>query len=482
MRCFFGAVAFTLVVPVVSVSILWDPKDYPEPSNWVDSSEIVEKDDNTNNGKKQRFLEKVLDTVGEKVLDREGGWPTPGWPTQGWPTAGWPTAGWPTQSLPTPEPVSSYLKVSERSILPRKIVAERNASLRYQLFLDHFPMTRMLNYSQTIRTPKLWKQFDWVVGLPECNWTATHPKWHHGHAKTNCSSPDRRNPGDPNYVFVHPWLLTELLGTMEHEFPPNPLLPRERTLVVGWSDWNITFTAFLSEITPEQLIGWTKRHFSTIFWEAHDIDIGGVKTMPKGLTEHYFHTGPGNHFNCADAAMASMSAACLNDKCKTGNILGGHGKYSKGLEHCYSQDQKTRGEFACESREALDSWGNTSTALSLGYETVNPNKTEPVDWWGTLASYRFLVSPLGAGITAPKTVEALFVLTIPIVQRFGPAHDNLKKMGFPLVIVDKWDEITDLKLKRWWKNISPRLVSFRQNCLLTETYWKFISGQIDHCY
>mmetsp|Transcript_80916 Transcript_80916/g.245517 ORF Transcript_80916/g.245517 Transcript_80916/m.245517 type:complete len:101 (+) Transcript_80916:1007-1309(+) len=99
-----------------------------------------------------------------------------------------------------------------------------------------------------------------------------------------------------------------------------------------------------------------------------------------------------------------------------------------------------------------------------------------------MASYRFILSPLGNGISSTKTCEALLVLTVPIVQRGGyPLHDDLAGYGFPIVIVDSWQEVTRGNLALWWEKLSPRLKSFRDNCITTEAYWRLITGQVTRC-
>jgi len=62
-----------------------------------------------------------------------------------------------------------------------------------------------------------------------------------------------------------------------------------------------------------------------------------------------------------------------------------------------------------------------------------------------------------------------------------PAFDELKAMGWPIVVVDSWREITREKLDAWWGELSPRLLSFRQNCLTTEGFWRIISGGLKRC-
>merc|ERR1712217_115674 len=96
---------------------------------------------------------------------------------------------------------------------------------------------------------------------------------------------------------------------------------------------------------------------------------------------------------------------------------------------------------------------------------------------GELSKYRLLLNPWGDEIQTPKMVEALLVLTIPIQQRGpSPIYDDLLSYGFPLVVVDEWYEITGDKLDAWWRVLSPRLESFRSNCLSTSAYWSLITG------
>uniref|UniRef100_A0A7S1LJ66 Uncharacterized protein n=1 Tax=Alexandrium catenella TaxID=2925 RepID=A0A7S1LJ66_ALECA len=104
-------------------------------------------------------------------------------------------------------------------------------------------------------------------------------------------------------------------------------------------------------------------------------------------------------------------------------------------------------------------------------------------WWSGLSRYRFLLSPMGDEIQAPKNVEALLVLTIPIIQRgpYSVAHD-LQGLGFPVVVLDEWEEITPSNLSAWWRALSPRLPSFRANCLTTAAFWRMMTGETASCH
>mmetsp|Transcript_66665 Transcript_66665/g.133859 ORF Transcript_66665/g.133859 Transcript_66665/m.133859 type:complete len:103 (+) Transcript_66665:50-358(+) len=99
-----------------------------------------------------------------------------------------------------------------------------------------------------------------------------------------------------------------------------------------------------------------------------------------------------------------------------------------------------------------------------------------------LPKYRFLLSPLGSGIQTAKGIEALMVLTVPVLQRWGfDAFDELVALGFPMVVVTGWTEVTAANASRWWQALSPRLESFRRNCLTVDGYWRMYTGQVSFC-
>ena len=82
-----------------------------------------------------------------------------------------------------------------------------------------------------------------------------------------------------------------------------------------------------------------------------------------------------------------------------------------------------------------------------------------------LAKHRFALSPTGNGVQSPKQMEALLVQTIPIVSRTA-AHDDLARQGYPIVVVDTWQEVTPANLDLWWAKLSP---------LLTDARWMLLA-------
>ena len=69
-------------------------------------------------------------------------------------------------------------------------------------------------------------------------------------------------------------------------------------------------------------------------------------------------------------------------------------------------------------------------------------------YWQELAKYKFLLAPRGQGIQAPKIAEAWMVKTLPIATK-NPTFLDLKDLGYPLVLLDEWAEVTPRNLERW---------------------------------
>jgi hypothetical protein len=202
-----------------------------------------------------------------------------------------------------------------------------------------------------------------------------------------------------------------------------------------------------------------------IWWQAYDVRKPGFKVAPDGLNGMYL-------MPVWDVAQKAINAATLEGKTK--GVLAAWGKFHPNLD------------ANIPARRKLHEWVGTKGSIAAGVEHAS---FEPREYWPELAKYRFTLSPRGGGIQSPKNDEALLVLTIPISTREGsirgfksePAFDDLKKLGWPMVVLDEWSEITQPKLNQWWEELSPRLLSFRKNCLTTEGFWRIITGQVTYC-
>ena len=58
----------------------------------------------------------------------------------------------------------------------------------------------------------------------------------------------------------------------------------------------------------------------------------------------------------------------------------------------------------------------------------------------------FSLAPQGRGVQSPKFAEAWLMRTIPI-SVYTPAFTDYQTMGFPIVLVDSWWQLSEHSLK-----------------------------------
>jgi hypothetical protein len=204
--------------------------------------------------------------------------------------------------------------------------------------------------------------------------------------------------------------------------------------------------------------------------------------MPPGLSEHYLRRGVADN---AAAAIASARVdedrdALCGSSAKEGCVLVGASKFFKPEKIPAWQMKHRQLQVSRESRVQLLEFVRTEAAVAAGVEWRDLHTRE---WWGELAKYQFLLTPLSAAGTSAKICEALLVMTIPVIQAaWYTTVDDLISMGFPVVKILFWEEVTNANLRKWWFSLWHRLASFRKNCLTTEGYWNLLTGQISVCY
>eukprot|EP00929_Paragymnodinium_shiwhaense_P094155 TRINITY_DN54583_c0_g1_i1.p1 TRINITY_DN54583_c0_g1~~TRINITY_DN54583_c0_g1_i1.p1 ORF type:complete len:419 (+),score=43.97 TRINITY_DN54583_c0_g1_i1:302-1558(+) len=340
----------------------------------------------------------------------------------------------------------------------------------YREFLDALPITRAdfsiqgwLGRPRVETVPGFLSRFDWL--LDHTDWAHRDPETYSiVKQRLDFFTADFQQRPDPCTVFATPFAVRRLLMSALKDFDSSH---NNRTVVFAGSD------QLLSEAFGGNPNMWSattelmRKYFKNVFYMAKDVEVEGVTAMPIGLLEHYLRQD-----YVAESAKAAITRASLTTSTKRHNILlalGGHGDYKTNKTDMYDARKAS-----FDSRRAARRWGFSLAGQELG---VDVRSVKPADWWEELASYRFVVSPFGDGIQAARTIEALFVLTIPIVQRGKfPVHDDLVKLGFPLVVVDDWSEITTPKLHEWWYNLAPRLEAFRRDCLSADGYWRLVTS------
>ena len=65
-----------------------------------------------------------------------------------------------------------------------------------------------------------------------------------------------------------------------------------------------------------------------------------------------------------------------------------------------------------------------------------------LDYYKSLGKYKFLIAPRGGGLQSPKFAEAIMMMTVPVTKRY-PCFEQLQKFGFPILLVNEWEDITE---------------------------------------
>jgi len=227
------------------------------------------------------------------------------------------------------------------------------------------------------------------------------------------------------------------------------------------------------------------KYFDRIWYYSTDVELSNVYTLPLGVTEMYMR----NH---TEAMLEAYREVDVIGEWKKGTMLAAWGVYTdKDGAHIPEPDPNSTEQNemgysspawiavynqAMDNRNDAEGWlaGNDSEAIGVDFRVVPTER-----WWHDLSTYKFLLSPIGTAIQCSRLVEALLVLTVPVVKR-GPyrALDDLKGLGFPIVVVDYWGDITPDSLDAWWRDLSPGLRGFRDRCLTSDGFWRLLTAGV----
>lgn len=372
--------------------------------------------------------------------------------------------------------------------------------LGFQAFIDHYPVQEFIPsapqqlYGRTrlLQLPSFVARFDchlWCDGQwPPCEPPAPR-------TLLSCVSGSLSNASVVRRGLLEAADAREAAKAIAAAVGPGDEGPSALVIQGGW--------AHLSEVlgdNDEERAATTARlvsAFGSVSAGGYDFKRPGIRAFPIGLAESYMR-------RTWRSAKAAIESASLEPASKPRGVLAGLStthyfykammelkqQYSLPVESKTSdviplltdwQGQPVHYATVVAARYVMHNWlqggGPEANGISVDYRTVDKSQ-----WWSELAKYRFLMSPLGDYIQTAKTTEALLVLTVPVVER-GPyiVHDELVNLGFPIVVVERWSEMTIERLEEWWEALSPRLESFRRKCLTSEAYWQMAIGELSHC-
>ena len=281
--------------------------------------------------------------------------------------------------------------------------------------------------------PAFLGNFDWVL--------LARPVWGWG-----------KGVDDPTFVFCQPEALRYLPKKLRE-------LPRDsgRLLYVGGSDARLSGRTKLSgNAVTRKALEAAMPWFERVFFEALDVPMAGVNVAPIGLNELYLQELDLNPL---------LAAADDPNPTKTRDVLATWGAIWDGAPREKIASRAAARRF-CERRGHED-W--------LNCDAVKRSR-----WWKELPKYRFMLNPTGHGIQSPKWYEALLAGTIPICPK-EPAFEALRSLGWPMVLVRDWDEVTSAEARQaWWDRLSPRLAALRAaGALTSDGYFRYLQRSLD---
>lgn len=261
--------------------------------------------------------------------------------------------------------------------------------------------------------------FDWVVGF-EYGWA-------------DPSVPPRTVFCEPNYA--------DRLTDFFNEASPLGQADEHSLVVFGGSD------APLSAISGRCLRN-IRSHFKDVYFEAYDEKRRGVRVMPIGLLEHYVRSNPD---------LVLQLALTLSREPNTTqdprSVLAAWGAWWPGLD-----------ELIPDRRHAR--------AFASSRDFVSHVSLSSDEWFEALTVFDYVMCPLGNGVQAPKLVEAVLMGSIPIVTEH-PALRELEHRGFPLLMVQQWNQLTPDLLWNEYNRLFDRVSDFRLKLLDLNEWWKF---------
>lgn len=213
------------------------------------------------------------------------------------------------------------------------------------------------------KLPELLDRFDWVLDIGDI--------WEVAVQRVN-----RRKNKDPSSVAAGPHAIHRLLALAESDFDTS----RNDRVVVFLGSVQYLSDSFGPDLEQRsETVDALRKYFSRILYTVRDIDLEGVKTMPSGLTEHYYRMWP-------QTLNEAMVAACTEENFKRHSVLSGFGffwsfpdmetkdiyKHTGGTSNFIRRAQaytvgRSKGLVAAAaSRSSLSSWLATSAAKTSG--------------------------------------------------------------------------------------------------------------------
>ena len=218
---------------------------------------------------------------------------------------------------------------------------------------------------------------------------------------------------NPRTVFVFGSSTAENFRLIE-KYIPVLHVGQKRSLVIGGSD--IGLRRLLEYPSLQKFVN-NNDYFTDVWIESKDIIHDKVKTFPMGLRVEYITR--------AGWKVVSDAVATAQQYPHPRPLLV-NAVWGKRFPHL---DSLVGPRIALI--KAMQNWTWVSRSM-WDYE----------QYWQRVPQYRFSICPAGAGVQSPKIFECLVLQSVPVVTAL-PAFQDLKALGFPVVLVQRWYQLSE---------------------------------------
>ena len=165
-----------------------------------------------------------------------------------------------------------------------------------------------------------------------------------------------------------------------------------------------------------------KHQFKKIYYEAKNVECDFVQTIPMGMNVAYM---------------------LRNDSQSVLKYINGHNNKTKLIGSAFGSKwpQLNNKPDRCALRE-----------FTQQSHFMDDMFCDPLDYYKQLSQYKFFAAPLGAGIQTPKICESIMCNTIPVVTDHITHRELCNYYDLPLLIVNKWSDLTEDFLNEQWEN------------------------------
>ena len=231
-----------------------------------------------------------------------------------------------------------------------------------------------------------------------------------------------------------------------------PRIGARFALVTGDEDWSVPtdFDRAQELLASDKVMCWFTQNF-----DGRD-SSGKIYPLPIGIDFHTISNGRRWGHPMATPAEQEAELDVLRSRMprNADRLLRVHADF---------HFNKHSSAIGGETRHSVEELLRANPCVDFQHE-----KIPRLDLWREKTRYAFVVSPHGNGLDCHRTWESLVLGNIVIVRR--SSLDALYE-GLPVVIIDRWEQITHSNLRRWHEQYRDAFSTTDVQRRLTNQYW-----------